>query len=200
MLEMTKGSRIADPSLLEEGYQRTATGYTANVDAGKIALLMEHFISLQNERVFLILEIPTNVKDEVEKAPGIIEAMHMDVYYWDGLPKEYAIDFLRKNGQLLIHDGMSRFGFGSHGGGNEIMRDYYNVVWIYTNSPELYDGMFEKCGIQEVCELKSAWDYFTAQAPGECCLYDCHGKTIYDFVEFLKPYGLYFAERREKWI
>ena len=199
MLNMIKGCRISDPSILVEGYERGDTGFFANVDADKIQEVLEHFIALQDDRVFLILEVPTNAKEEPKTESGALASMHMDVYYWDGLPKEYAIDLLRKNGELLIHDGMSRFGFGAHSGNNEIMLDYYNVVIIYTGTPNQYDGFFESHQIPEVKNLQTAWEYFTDNTPGECALYHRNGKTIYDFVEFLKPYGLYFAERREKW-
>jgi len=45
--------------------------------------------------------------------------------------------------------------------------------------------------------LKTAWDYFTYDNPGESFLYEHKGKDIYDLIEHLKQYGLYFAERRE---
>lgn len=198
MLHMVKGCKVHDPALLHEGYQRTETGYAANVNAEKIQTLVERFITLQDEWVFLILEVPTNVKDEVEIRPGEVEALHMDVYYMDGLSKEAAIKLLRFFGELFVHDGMSRFGIGSHNGNNEIMLNSYNVATIYTQTPEQYDGMFEGLGITEVAELKTAWDYFTSETPGECYrIYD-QGRDIYDVVDYLKQNGLYFAERREK--
>ena len=45
--------------------------------------------------------------------------------------------------------------------------------------------------------MKTAWDYFTHDKPGESFLYEHEGKNVYDMVEYLKRYGLYFAERRE---
>lgn len=198
MLNMIKGCSIADASRLNSGYEKTDSGYIANVDSEKICGLIEDFIELQNDRVFLFLEVPTNAADEPVNEAGDIESFHMDIYYWDGLTKEFAIGFLQKNHELLIHDGMSRFGFGSHGGNNEIILEQYNVVRIYTGDHGLYEGMFERHGVPEVEELLTAWNFFSAETPGECFLYDYNGKTIYDFVEFLKPYGLYFAERREK--
>ena len=56
---------------------------------------------------------------------------------------------------------------------------------------------FETQGIHEVTALKTAWDYFTHDKPGESFLYEYEGKNVYDMVEYLKRYGLYFAERRE---
>lgn len=199
MLNMVKGCKVHDPALLHESYQRTETGYAANVNAEKIQALVERFITLQDQWVFLILEVPTNAKDEVEIRPGVVEALHMDVYYLDGLSKDAAIELLRIFGELFIHDGMSRFGIGSHSGNNEIMLNAYNVVTIYTKTPEQYDGMFESLGITEVAELKTAWDYFTSETPGECFRIHDQGRDIYDAVDCLKQNGLYFAERRVKY-
>ncbi len=198
MLNMVKGCKVHDPAVLHEGYQRTETGYAANVNAEKIQTLVERFIALQDKWVFLILEVPTNAKDEVEIRPGVVESLHMDVYYLDGLSKESAISLLHTFGPLFIHDGMCKFGFGSHSGNNEIVQDRYNVVTIYTKTPERYDGMFESLGITEVAELKTAWDFFTHDTPGECRKVPYREKDIYEIVEHLKQYGLYFAERREK--
>lgn len=196
---MVKGCKIHDPSVLHEGYQQTETGYIANVNAEKIQSLVEHFISLQDEWVFLVLEVPTNAKDEAEIQQCAFETMHMDVFYLDGLSKDTAIATFRNFAELFIHDGISRFGFGSHSGNNEIMIDFYNVVTIYTKTPEMYHGMFEKYGIPEESELKTAWEYFTYETPGECSKVSYRGKDIYEAVDCLIQHGLYFAERREKY-
>ena len=198
MLNMIKGCKIHDPSLLYEGYMLDGDYFTANVNAEKIEALIEHFIQLQTDRIFLILEIPTNAKDEVEIRPGIFEAMHMDVYYMDGMTKESAISFLHTFGPLFIHDGLCKFGFGSHSGNNEMILDYYNVLKIYTKTPHQYDGFFESHNISQTVDLQTAWCFFTNETPGECYTIPYRGKNIYDITEHLKQYGLYFAERREK--
>lgn len=198
MLNLVKGCWVQDPSVLCEGYQRTKTGYIANVNAEKIQKLVESFIALQEEWVFLILEIPTCIYDEATDENGNIETFHIDVFYLDGLKKDIAIGTLRNFAELFIHDGMSRFGFGSHSGGNEIMIEQYNVATIYTKTPERYDGLFERHGIPEVADLKTAWNYFTPESYGECRKVPYQGKDIYDAVEHLKKFGLYLAERRER--
>ena len=152
---------------------------------------------MQKERVFLIIEVQTNWKDEELIRKKDTDPLHIDVFYWDGLTKEYAIDLLQKNQELLIHDGMSTFGFGSHGKRAEILLEKYNVVRIFSEEPAPYEALLERHGIPRVQELQTAWAQFGSGAYGECQLYKYHGKTIYDFIEFLKPYGLYFAERRE---
>lgn len=197
MLNMIKGCSIKDSSVLFEGYERIETGFVANVNADKIQSLFTNFVLLHNAFCFLILEVPTNAKEETALASDGTQPLHKDVYYLDGLTPERTIEFLRTFGEWLIHDGLSSFGIGIHSGGNEIILGKYNVVTVYTKTPQQYTGFFEAQGIREVYDLKTAWDFFTSDTPGESFLYEHKGKNIYDLVEHLKQYGLYFAERRE---
>ena len=199
MLNMIKGCRISDPSLLSEGYVRTETGFAANVNSEKIQSVLESFIKLHNEYCFVILEIPTNAKEETAFLSGGTGPTHKDVYYLDGLTPERALDFLNVFGEWLVQDGLSSFGIGIHSGANEIMVGKYNVVSIYTHTPRQYAGFFEGHGIQETAQLKTAWDYFTRETPGDSFAYTHKGYNVYGLVEHLKQYGLYFAERREDW-
>lgn len=197
MLNMVKGCRIKDPSILYEGYERIESGFVANVNADKIQALLERFILLHNEYCFVILEVPTNAKEETALASDGTQALHKDVYYLDGLTPERAVEFLRVFGEWFVHDGLSSFGIGIHSGANEIVIGKYNVVTVYTKTHQKYSGFFEAQGIHEILDLKTAWDYFAYDTPGDSFLYEYRGKNIYDLVEHFKQYGLYFAERRE---
>lgn len=196
MLDMIKGCKVHDPAVLFEGYEQIDFGYIANVNADNIRPLLESFVKLHNAYCFLILEVPTNAKEDEAFLTGTGNPSK-DVYYWDGLLPETAVKFLQEYGHWLIHDGMSNFGIGIHSGGNEIMVGKYNVVTVYTKTPGVYDSFFENLGIPYIADMKTAWDYFTSETPGESFLYKYKDKTVYDLVDALKPYGLYFAERRD---
>lgn len=197
MLNMIKGCRVHDPAILYEGYEQIDSGFVANVDADKIQGLFENFVKLHDELCFVILEVPTRANEETAFLSDGTSPTHKDVYYIDGLTPANAADFLNVFGQWLIHDGMSSFGFGLHSGGNEIILGKYNVVTVYTQDKRKYDGFFETLGIRQVSDLKTAWDYFNSDTPGESFLYTYNGTDVYDLIEHLKQYGLYFAERRE---
>jgi len=197
MLNMIKGCRVNDPSILQEAYEKSRNSFAANVNAEKIQPLLEHFITLHNEQCFLILEIPTNFREEPPPNQDGTRTLHKDVYYLDGLTAQSALDLLHAYGELLIHDGLSSFGFGLHSGANEIMVGKYNVVTVYTKTPKQYRGFFEAHGIRRVWRLKTAWDYFTSNTPGDSFSYQQDGKSVYALAEHLKQYGLYLAERRE---
>lgn len=198
MLNMIRGCRIDDPTRLFEGYQKIENGFVANINADGIQSVFESFIRLHNEYCFVIIEVPTNMKEEPAIGAGGTLPPHKDVYYLDGLTPEKALEFLQVFGQWLIHNGLSAFGIGIHSGANEIVSGKYNVVSIYTNTAEKYDGFFEAHSIFETADLKTAWGFFTYDSPGDSFLYKHEGKTVYDLVEHLKQYGLYFAERREE--
>ena len=197
MLKMIKGCRVHNPTILYEGYEQIDSGFVANVDADKIQSLFENFVKLHNEPCFVILEVPTNAKEETTFLFNGTSTLHKDVYYIDGLTPARAVEFLNVFGEWLIHDGLSSFGIGIHSGANEIVTGKYNVVTVYTRDKQKYDGFFETIGIRQVYDLKTAWDYFNSDAPGDSFLYTYKGKNIYDLIEHLKQYGLYFAERRE---
>ena len=197
MLKMIKGCRVHNPTILYEGYEQVDSGFVANVDADKIQSLFENFVRLHNEPCFVILEVPTSAKEETTFLFNGTSPLHKDVYYIDGLTPTRAVEFLNVFGEWLIHDGLSNFGIGIHSGANEIVTGKYNVVTVYTRDKQKYDGFFETLGIRQASDLKTAWDYFNSDAPGDSFLYTYNGKNIYDLIEHLKQYGLYFAERRE---
>lgn len=196
MLNMIKGCKISNPSILYEGYEKIKGRFIANVHADKMQCLFEAFVQLHNEMCFFVLEVPTNAKEE----PAVQDetsSLHKDVYYLDGLTPERAVEFLNVFAPWLIHDGMSSFGFGIHSGGHEPMSGKYNVVTLFTREPDMYENFFESLNIPKVNELKTAWDYFTPESPGEAFRYIHEGNDIYDLIAHMKQYGLYFAERRE---
>jgi len=197
MLNMVKGCRVSDPSVLFEGYEQLDTGFFANVDADKMRCLFENFIRLHNEMCFVILEVPTGAKEEAALSSEGAAQRHKDVYYLDGLTPERAIEFLDVYGEWVLNDGLSSFGIGIHSGANELVLGMYNVVHLYTLDKKKYAGFFEGLGIPRTSDLKTAWDFFTRETPGDTFVHLHKGKHIYDIVEHLKQYGLYFAERRE---
>lgn len=105
-------------------------------------------------------------------APGVVEETHKDVYYIDGCTQEECLVLLEKYGELLVNDGMNRFGFGCHESGDEIMLDKYNVVTIYSRILSKYNDFFEAHEINRVSQLVTAWDTFSDDTPGQAERYD----------------------------
>lgn len=143
VLELTRGSLVPQVDKLFEQYQRRDNILLANVNASKIEEVLQHFICMQEDRLFFILEIPANEKDEIKLRKSDRDPMHKDIYYIDGLTSEQALILLIRYGELLINDGLSKFGFGAHDGTAEIMRDKYNVITLWSKEISKYDDFLK---------------------------------------------------------
>lgn len=196
MLNMKKGCAVPFPEKLKEEYQAGENRLTANVGADKLIEVLEHFLSMYEEPAFFILELPTNANDEESGADGEINQLYKDVYYIDGLSAQDALALLKREGELLINDGISQFGFGGHETGDEIMVCSYNVVIIFSGNIGKYKGFFEAHGINETKELITAWDTFSRENPGSCRVYAVEGRDVYSIPDLYKDKGMYLAERR----
>ena len=197
MLNLVKGHRVSLVENLFESFTKLTEHYLmANVHAEKILEVFQHFIVIHDEPLFFILELPVSIDREKVIAKNIIKESHKDVYYIDGCSREECLALLIRYGDLLVNDGLSKFGFGGHKSHDEIMLDSYNVVTIYSKELSKFNDFFEAHNIQFVEELVTAWKTFSKTSPGISEIYESNGKTVYDLPEELAEWGIYLAETR----
>ena len=197
MLNLVKGHQVSLVENLFESFTKlTEHHLMANVHAEKILEVFQHFIVIHDEPLFFILELPVSIDREKVIAKNIIKESHKDVYYIDGCSREECLALLIRYGDLLINDGLSKFGFGGHKSHDEIMLDSYNVVTIYSKELSKFNDFFEPHNIQFVEELVTAWKTFSKTSPGISEIYESNGKTVYDLPEELAEWGIYLAETR----
>ena len=197
MLNLVKGHQVSLVENLFESFTKlTEHHLTANVHAEKILEVLQHLIAIHDEPLFFILELPVSIDREKVIAKNIIKESHKDVYYIDGCSREECLVLLIRYGDLLVNDGLSKFGFGGHKSHDEIMLDSYNVVTIYSKELSKFNDFFEPHNIQFVEELVTAWKTFSKTSPGISEIYECNGKTVYDLPEELAEWGIYLAETR----
>ena len=197
MLNLVKGHQVSLVENLFESFTKlTEHHLMANVHSEKILEVFQHFIAIHDEPLFFILELPVSVDREKEIAKNIIEELHKDVYYIDNCSREECLVLLIRYGDLLVNDGLSKFGFGGHKSHDEIMLDSYNVVTIYSKELSKFNDFFEPHNIQFVEELVTAWKTFSKTSPGISEIYECNGKTVYDLPEELAEWRIYLAETR----
>ena len=197
MLNLVKGHRVTLVENLFESFTKlTEHHLIANVHAEKILEIFQHFIVIHDEPLFFILELPVSIDREKVIAKNIIKESHKDVYYIDGCSREECLALLIRYGDLLVNDGLSKFGFGGHKSHDEIMLDSYNVVTIYSKELSKFNDFFEAHNIQFVEELVTAWKTFSKTSPGISEIYESNGKTVYDLPEELAEWGIYLAETR----
>lgn len=197
MLNLVKGHRVTLVENLFESFTKlTEHHLMANVHSEKILEVFQHFIAIHDEPLFFILELPVSIDREKVIAKNIIKESHKDVYYIDGCSREECLKLLIRYGDLLVNDGLSKFGFGGHKSHDEIMLDSYNVVTIYSKELSKFNDFFEPHNIQFVEELVTAWKTFSKTSPGISEIYECNGKTVYDLPEELAEWRIYLAETR----
>ena len=197
MLNLVKGHQVSLVENLFESFTKLTENYLmANVHEEKILEVFQHFIAIHDEPLFFILELPVSIDREKVIAKNIIKESHKDVYYIDGCSREECLALLIRYGDLLVNDGLSKFGFGGHKSHDEIMLDSYNVVTIYSKELSKFNDFFEPHNIQFVEELVTAWKTFSKTSPGISEIYESNGKTVYDLPEELAEWGIYLAETR----
>lgn len=199
MLKMIKGAKVNDADKLSEEYMLGNNNIVANINADKILKIINDFVDMQKEPLFLILEVPTNSDNENIQG-NMIEQLHKDVYYLDNMSNTSIKELLKVFGNLFINDGTSQIGVGNHVTNTEIMTDKYNIITIFNDKDDInkYKSLLENNNIKQVDKLITAWDFFTESNPGESSRIDEDGKSVYDAIEILtKETDLYFAERRE---
>ena len=197
MLNLVKGHQVSLVENLFESFTKlTEHHLMANVHAEKILEIFQHFIVIHDEPLFFILELPVSIDREKVIAKNIIKESHKDVYYIDGCSREECLALLIRYGDLLVNDGLSKFGFGGHKSHDEIMLDSYNIVTIYSKELSKFNDFFEAHNIQFVEELVTAWKTFSKTSPGISEIYESNGKTVYDLPEELAEWGIYLAETR----
>ena len=197
MLNLVKGHQVSLVENLFESFTKlTEHHLMANVHAEKILEIFQHFIVIHDEPLFFILELPVSIDREKVIAKNIIKESHKDVYYIDGCSREECLALLIRYGDLLVNDGLSKFGFGGHKSHDEIMLDSYNVMTIYSKELSKFNDFFEPHNIQFVEELVTAWKTFSKTSPGISEIYECNGKTVYDLPEELAEWRIYLAETR----
>lgn len=197
MLEMIRGCGVPDAERLCEEYTVKDGYIMANVSRGRIEEVFQHFCAVQQERLYFFIEIPTSEEDEKRLRKNDSDPYHNDVYYIDGLFNEQALIILLKYSELLINDGVSKFGFGAHDGTAELMKDKYNIMVLWAENMEQYGDFFDVHDIHVSDNYISAWDTFSEEHSGQCRSIKINGVSVYDLPEKLKDMGMYFAEYRE---
>lgn len=190
---MKKGSFIPNNVELKEEYKIDNDTIILNIDVNKIEKLLQSFVKMQKEELFLFIEIPTNIKEKSNEENN----NYKDIYYLDGISVDRIKEILKQYGDILINDGLCEFGFGVRSFTEEIMCLKYNMIRIYSKENIYkYIDLLNKFNICESINYKSAWDYFKEENPGISKIYIRDKQTIYDVIEIIKSWGLYLGERK----
>lgn len=199
MLKMFKGCEVPDANKLNNEYEVLGDNMlNANVDADKIAGILMDFVELHaDEPIFFILELPPENRSSIQVSDGQnIIGEDNETYYIDDLTPEKARELMERFGDLLINDGVSRFGFGGNFSNDQLIVDKYNVLNLFAQEVEPVQAIFEKYGLQKVDNLVNAWDTFSEENPGICTRYEKNSLDVFSIPERLLSWGIYLLNIR----
>lgn len=186
VFQLITGVEVELGSDVISAYTEYDSGFEAVVSAEKIPQLVKSFAALLDEPVFFFLELPKNA-DENDSG--------YDVYYLDNCTVPVAKAIMKRYGELLVQDGISRFGFGSHSSNEEIYVKDYQQISIYCLDKKKTEALFGDLGIKKVDKLKTMWEGFSEDTPGISIRVDVNGENVFDIPENLKSEGMYKAQQ-----
>lgn len=183
--KLIQGVSVEDTGSVVSAYCEGEDGFEAVLSQELLLPVIRELTELLDEPVFFFLELPRNADEE---------DMGYDVYYLDNCTMPVAKAILKRYGELLVQDGISRFGFGAHNSGAEVYATSYQQLSVYAPEKQGAAKVFEKHGIKKTDKLITLWDSFTEQTPGISIRVELNGETVFDIPENLKGEGMYRSE------
>lgn len=199
MLQMSKGCKVPHPEKLEAGFEVLGDNMlNANVDADMLADVLLDFVKLHaDEPVYFFLELPPESRSALQVSYGQnIVGEDNETYYLDDLNLERVQEIMAKVGNLLIQDGICRFGFGGNYSNDHIIADKYNVLSVFSMDLEPVKELFLQRGIPQVEELLTAWDTFSEEEPGIATRYEENDMDVFSIPSLYAPRGMYLLSIR----
>lgn len=194
MFKTAEGVTIPFPNAIKQQYQVYDNDVYANVSFENLKPLIEEFYNTIDEPMFLALHVPLSQKEEQKYIKDGCTGFHEEIFYLNGCTRAQINFLFQTYGEILLNDGMSKFAIASHKTKDEIFVQKYKVVTIYGQNRLKYISLLEKYNLTQTDNLKTVWDTFSEQCPGECRRIFKNGKDIYSIVDELKQYGLYSAK------
>lgn len=189
--ELTKGNRFMKDTgmeeVLSEGFRKVGDRITAQVSAPNIKKVFENYLAFMDkeEDMYFFLRLPYRNDEEDRQGTG------MKLYFIDHLNPYHAMRILEVFGEVLIHDGISHFGFGTED--SEMAKGDCNLVKLFMDregvSPET---IFTILSIPQKDEF-----FFAENLSGDDNpivsqnYYDEEGHSIYDVIATLEGAGLH---------
>ena len=179
--ELISGISLTDTKGLGEFYEETREGFWIYPSADNICALASVVVKELSEPMFFFLEVPCEEDEN-----------YFELYYLE-CTKSVAQAIIKRYGELLKNDGISRFGFGSHKTGEEIYFQSLQRVSVFSEDREKYLRLFKNLGISDkvFTTVSQLFDPDT----DDIVAVEFNGETVYDIVENLKSAGLYFDKR-----
>jgi len=198
LFNLPDGVNVTDLSGIEEGYDERMKGqsyiFEINVSSENIAKYFIYLISQVGQPGFFIVELPVTEDEEEELRKDNTYPFYNRVYYLDDISTAKVKEIFNKYERLFVHDGMVKFGFGAVG--DEVFVDAYKIFSVFTTDPGKYRKALRDLNIPCKKHLKTVWDNFSENSPGELKALS-EEPSVWDMLDELKEIGFYWFETRE---
>jgi len=198
MFQTAAGITIPFPEKMKEEYQVFEKRIQFHVSFQKLGAMLEAFLARLEEPLFFVLQLPLTRQEEealgAKTGQCLTGSPHDKICYLDGQSKERIRAILRQYGELLLNDGISRFGIASHVTHDEMFIMKYKLVDIYCGDPSKYFDLMEQYGLIPTGKLLTVWDTFSRKTPGQARCIEMNGITVYEVYDALVKLGMYEAK------
>lgn len=198
------GAELKDMKGLKDAYKEERSEnrwdlIEAVLDGDKLLDFIKDYAELLCEPVYFFLELPCSEEEESEIAAetGEKDGCRYKLYYLDNCTAPVVRAVLKRFGNLLVNDGICRFGFGRNDTFDEIYVQSYKVMRLYFASEDLKTGALEllkKYGAEKTDRLLTPWDLISPENPGVCATVEEDGVNVYSIPDILSDAGMYYAE------
>lgn len=191
--ELIQGVSAENYDKLHSVYSVNGDSISATVSEHLMLPLLLQLVKQLTAPVFFFMELPCSIEEEKQLRRSKNDPYHYNLYYLDNCTIPVAEAILKRYGELLVNDGLCRFGFGSHNGSEEIYCLKYQVMSLYGNTDK-FKKCFDKLEIACEDDFLTLWDTFTDDSPGTSFGVEINGESVNDIKENLQPEGLYLAD------
>lgn len=178
---LCQGVSVNGADNLRSCYKKDENGISGLLSCDIMADCASEFIKLIPEPVFFFLELPRADSEDY------------DTYYLDNCTRAVALAIMKRYGDLLVNDGVSRFGFGSHKTDEEIYFTDYQEFMIYSPQQDKLARLMSELGAELTETPCSVWDLLSEENEGSLSVVEAEGETVFDIPDNLKSEGMYKA-------
>ncbi len=196
-VKLPLGISIDNLDGLAEAYQATSSGVVAWLSCENILKFVNSCVEGFDEPLFFFVELACSEDEENQLRKSEQDPFHYNLYYLDNCTKEVIFAIIQRYGDLLVNDGIVRFGFGCHNVETEIYIRSYKVIDFYcgqASQVERAKKMLETLGSKRVDELVTPMDILSKENSGNCSVVEFDGETVFDIPENLEDEGMYLAD------
>jgi hypothetical protein len=192
-MKLAHGIKLPFPNLIKKEYEVNNNTIIFNADVDDLLDVIIDFVKSLEQPIFFFIEIPVKKEVEDKLRKKDTDPFHIDVYYWDYIDNLTLTTILKRYGELLLNDGLVRFGVGSKGR-EEIYVRKYKVTYILSNNIEKHQEILNQYNYVRTDNLVTPYDTFSTNNPGTAYAIKVDGFNIFDLVEMLQSKGLYYAK------